>query len=62
MENWYSFLDELTATLKQVEDNLREYSSLLHFLDYVAVQANCSGECECLATKNGDLIDLMFEV
>lgn len=26
------------------------------------MQANCSGECECLATKNGDLIDLQNEV
>lgn len=42
--------------------NLQEYSNLLHFLDYVAVQASCSGECECLATKNGDLIDLQSEV
>ena len=45
-----------------MELNLQEYSSLLHFLDYVAVQASCSGECECLASKNGDLIDLQNEV
>ena len=45
-----------------MEINLQEFSSLLHFLDSVAVQANCSGECECLATKNGDLIDLQSEV
>lgn len=42
--------------------NLQEFSKLLHFLDYIAAQANCSGECECLATKNGDLIDLQSEV
>jgi hypothetical protein len=45
-----------------VELNLQEFSSVLHFLDSVAVQANCNGECECLATKNGDLIDLQNEV
>jgi hypothetical protein len=45
-----------------VELNLQEFSSVLHFLDSVAVQANCNGECECLETKNGYLIDLQNEV
>jgi hypothetical protein len=62
MFNWYDFLDHLTSTLSQVGENLQVYINLLHFLDSVAVDANCNGECECLASKNGDLIDLQDEV
>jgi hypothetical protein len=43
MKKWYSFFDDLHATLNQVELNLQEFSSLLYFLDYVAVEANCVG-------------------
>jgi hypothetical protein len=45
-----------------VEENLAVYSNLLKFLDSVAVDTKCNGECECLATKNGDLIDLQTDV
>ena len=45
-----------------MDENLQDFSSLLKFLDSVAVDTKVNGECECLAAKNGDLIDLQNDV
>jgi len=60
MKAWYEFNDLTILTLEQVEENFSEVKPLLHYLDNIAQKTG--GECECLASKTGDLIDLKNEV